>query len=231
MRITDLEKKIGDFCLQISNLNIEEGLIHGFVGGNGCGKTTLAKLIMGILPADSGVIDFKGLMPTDMTMASQRPYLLHASVYENIVYPLRIRKIKIDEKEVDELLELCGLLGKKSQYARSLSSGERQKVSLIRAMIFKPKLIIIDETLSNLDMESAQLFEKMILDHQKENPQTFILISHQLPHLHKMCDHVHFFSNGMHVESGTADDVFMKSKNEIVRNYMKTQVIEMRGND
>jgi ABC-type multidrug transport system ATPase subunit len=231
MRITDLEKKIGDFSLKISSLNLEEGVIHGFIGGNGCGKTTLAKLIMRILPADSGVIDFGNLTPTDMTMTSQRPYLLHTSVYENIVYPLRLRKTKIDEKKVDELLLTFGLLGKKNQYAKSLSSGERQKVSLIRALIFNPKLVIIDETLSNLDMESAELFEQMILDLQKENPRTFILISHQLPHLYKMCDHVHFFSKGRLVESGTAEKIFLTSKNEIVRNYMKTQLIEMRGND
>lgn len=231
MRITDLEKKIGDFSLKISSLNLEEGVIHGFIGGNGCGKTTLAKLLMGILPADGGVIDFGNLTPTDMTMTSQRPYLLHTSVYENIVYPLRLRKTKINEKKVDELLLTFGLLGKKNQYAKSLSSGERQKVSLIRALIFNPKLVIIDETLSNLDMESAELFEQMILDLQKENPRTFILISHQLPHLYKMCDHVHFFSKGRLVESGTADEIFLTSKNEIVRNYMKTQVIEMRGND
>jgi len=231
MRITDVEKKIGDFSLRITSLNIEEGMVHGFVGGNGCGKTTLAKLIMGILSLDAGVIDFGNLTPMDMTMTSQRPYLLHASVYENIVYPLRLRKTKIDEQEVDELLMVCGLFGKKNQYARSLSSGERQKVSLIRALIFKPKLVIIDETLSNLDMEGVLLFEKMILDIQRVNPQTFILISHQLPHLHKMCDHIHFFSNGELVESGTAEDIFLRSKNEIVRNYMKTQMIEMRGND
>lgn len=231
MRITDLEKKIGDFSLKISSLNLEEGVIHGFIGGNGCGKTTLAKLIMGILPVDGGVIDFGNFTPTDMTMTSQRPYLLHTSVYENIVYPLRLRKTKIDEKKVDELLLTFGLLGKKNQYAKSLSSGERQKVSLIRALIFNPKLVIIDETLSNLDMESAELFEQMILDLQKENPRTFILISHQLPHLYKMCDYVHFFSKGRLVESGTADEIFLTSKNEIVRNYMKTQVIEMRGND
>lgn len=229
MKITDLEKRIGDFALQIPSLNIEEGAVHGFVGGNGSGKTTLAKLIMGILPLDRGMIDFGELTPMEMTMTSQRPYLLHASVYENIIYPLKIRRAKIEEKVVDELLELCGLLGKKNQYARSLSSGERQKVSLIRALIFNPKLVIIDETLSNLDMESVELFEEMIIQIQRENPRTFILISHQLPHLYKMCDHVHFFSNGRLVESGTADEIFLKSKNEIVRNFLKTQMIEMRG--
>jgi len=231
MKITDLEKTIGDFSLQISNFNLEEGNIHGFVGNNGCGKTTLAKLIMGILPADGGVINLGNLTPLDMTMTSQRPYLLHMSVYDNIIYPLKIRKTKIDEKRIDELLLLCGLLGKKNQYARSLSSGERQKVSLIRALIFDPKLIIIDETLSNLDMESVQLFEKMILDMQFLKPVTWIMISHQLAHIYKMCDKVHFFSNGRLVESGTADEIFLNSQNETIRSYMKTHMIEMRGND
>ena len=169
-------------------------------------------------------------MPFEMTMTSQRPYLLHNSVYENIIYPLKIRKRDIDDKRIDEMLELCGLEGKKNQYARSLSSGERQKVSLIRAMIFNPKLIIIDETFSNMDMDSVQLFEKLILDNQMHNPVTFIMISHQLAHMYKMCDYVHFFSGGKLVESGTSDEILLKSKHEIIRNYMKTQLLEMREN-
>ena len=230
MKITDLKKKTGDFTLEIEDLTIHEGAIHGFVGGNGCGKTTLAKLIMGILPADAGRIDLMNLTPLEMTMTSQRPYLLHMSVYENIIYPLRIRKWKTDEKRIDEMLERCGLLDKKNQYARSLSSGERQKVSLIRALIFNPKLIIIDETFSNMDMESVQLFEKMILDQQMNDPVTFIMISHQLAHIYKMCDHVHFFSKGKLLESGTADDIFLRSENEIIRSFMDSQMIEKRGN-
>ena len=93
MKIIDVEKKIGDFRLQIDQFEIEEGEIHGFIGSNGSGKTTLAKIIMDVLKPDKGKIDYGNLKMTDITMTSQRPYLLHDTVYENIVYPLKIRKI------------------------------------------------------------------------------------------------------------------------------------------
>ena len=105
MRITDLRKKIGKTDLYIEDLKIESGLIHGLVGPNGCGKTTLLKLIMGIVPPDSGTIDYEGLSMTDMTMMSQRPYLMHKSVYDNIVYPLKIRGEHISRDEVEALME------------------------------------------------------------------------------------------------------------------------------
>ena len=229
MRITNLKKKMGDFTLDIKDLTIKEGAIHGFIGGNGCGKTTLAKLIMGIIEADSGHMDMAHLTNLQMTMTSQRPYLMHTSVYENIIYPLKIRKLPIDQEQVDQLLQCCGLLEKKNQYARSLSSGERQKVSLIRALIFNPKLVIIDETFSNMDMDSVQLFEEMILKIHQEEPITWIMISHQLAHMYKMCDYIHFFAKGNLLDSGTTEDIFLKSKNEIIRRYMETQMIEKRG--
>lgn len=80
MRITELRKKIGRMELYVPDLHIESGRIHGLTGHNGCGKTTLLKIIMGITAPDSGTIDFEGLRPTDITMTSQRPYLMHASV-------------------------------------------------------------------------------------------------------------------------------------------------------
>ena len=94
MRITDLEKQVGDFSLHIKDLEIEEGHIYGFIGGNGSGKTTAAKLIMDILKPDKGKISYEGMELKDITMTAQRPYLLHSSVYENLIYPLKIRKRK-----------------------------------------------------------------------------------------------------------------------------------------
>ena len=196
MRITDLRKKIGNTDLHIPELYIEHGKIHGLVGPNGCGKTTLLKIIMGITPADSGSIDYEGLAPSDITMMSQRPYLMHASVYDNIIYPLKIRGADINENKIDELLERTGLLPQKTQYAGSLSSGERQKLSFLRAIVFHPSLILMDETLSNLDTDSEKLFKEMIREQQKEDGSTWLIVSHQWDEMNSLFDEVHHMEKG-----------------------------------
>ena len=196
MRITELRKKVGKTDLYIEDLKIESGMIHGLVGPNGCGKTTLLKLIMGITEPDSGTVDLEGLEPTDITMMSQRPYLMHANVYDNIVYPLKIMGEKIDVKKIDELLERVGLLDIKDQYAGSLSSGERQKLSFLRAIVFKPKMILMDETLSNLDQESEALFKEMILERHREDGSTWLIVSHQWDEMNDLFDRVHHMEKG-----------------------------------
>ena len=164
MKITDLKVSAGSFTLSIPAAEFAPGKIHGIVGHNGSGKTILLKTVMGILTPDCGQIDYEGLTPQEITLMSQRPYLLHGSVYENLIYPLKLRGINPDAPEmvaeINRLLERVGLLDLKKQYARSLSSGERQKLSFLRAVIFKPKFVMMDETLSNMDPES----EGQILD-------------------------------------------------------------------
>jgi len=196
MRITDLEKNMGSFRLEIDHLYIEPGKIHGLVGHNGCGKTILLKLIMGILKPDRGTIDKEGLSERDMTMMSQRPYLLHESVYQNLIYPLKIRKMKVDEAKIDSLLERAGLLAQKNQYALSLSSGERQKLSFLRAIIFEPEFIIMDETLSNMDPESEKIILDMIMEIQRRKPVTWLIVNHQLEQKQGLCDVIHYMEKG-----------------------------------
>lgn len=229
MIITNLEKKLGDFHLSIVELKIKPGLIHGFIGGNGCGKTTLCKIIMGIYEADSGKIDYEGLEAGSITMTAQRPYFINGSVYDNICYPLKLRKIKPDEEEIDSWLGRLGLLDKKYQYARSLSSGEQQKVSMLRALIFRPSLIMVDETLSNLDPENVEFFEELILNMQKEKPVTWIIISHRLALIYKLCNEVHFMKKGRLIESGKTHSVLFQSDNEDIRRFVKNEVIVEEG--
>lgn len=196
MIITDLHKNLGSFSLDIDDLRIEHGLVHGLAGHNGCGKTVLLKLIMGIMAADRGVIDTEGISRMEMTMMSQRPYMLSSSVYENIVYPLKLRKVIPDENEIDHLLERTGLYAQKKQYAGSLSSGERQKLSFIRAIIFKPRFIIMDETLSNLDPDSEAEIVSIIKEIQKKDPVTWLIVSHGRDVREELCDVIHYMKKG-----------------------------------
>lgn len=196
MRITDLSKTEGDFTLQIDRMELAPGKIHGLVGHNGSGKTILLKCIMGILTPDRGTIDYEGLTPQDITLMSQRPYLLHASVYDNLVYPLKVRGQRPDEKEMDYLLERVGLLAQKNQYARSLSSGERQKLSFLRAIVFGPKFVMMDETLSNMDPDSEAVILDLIRQTQDERPITWLIVNHQLEQKKELCDVMHRMEKG-----------------------------------
>ncbi|MBR2028377.1 MAG: ABC transporter ATP-binding protein [Oscillospiraceae bacterium] len=229
MKITDLKKQQGSFLLNVKNAQFEAGKVHGIIGANGSGKTTLSKIIMGTLPYDSGSIDYEGLTDRDITMTGQRPYLMHTSVYNNLIYPLKVRNRRIDENLVDYWLEKAGLQDKKKQYALSLSSGEQQKLSFIRALIFKPKLVIVDETLSNLDPDSADLFERLILEQQQKDPITWITISHQLVHIRKICDMVHFMEKGNIIEKATPQEMFVNPTNPSVIKYLASTEVSFKG--
>ena len=224
MKISNLKVEVADFTLDIPSLELEQGVFHAFVGPNGCGKSTLAKAIMNMIPNDS--IDLEGLGSFDVMLAPQRPYLLHESVIENILYPLKIRKTKVDEEELNSLLDVFNLKDKKNQYARSLSSGEQQKVSIIRCLLCHPKYLIIDEALSNLDSESVTMVESLL---KNEKDMTLILISHQITQVLNICDKVHFLDKGRVIESGNCKEVLLHSSNEVISKYMHSQVIFSEG--
>ncbi len=199
MKLVGIEKKIGDFQLAIDSLEFAAGKIHGLVGHNGAGKSILLKIIMGLIRPDAGHIDYAGLAMDEITLMTQTPYLLHRSVYENVIYPLKIRGVKIDahrEKEIDALLARAGMLSHKEQYALSLSSGERQKLSFLRAVIFEPRLIMMDETLSNLDPDSEKTIIEMIKEIQAARRATWIIVSHQLESKEGLCDFIHRLEGG-----------------------------------
>ncbi|GMO42191.1 MAG: dipeptide/oligopeptide/nickel ABC transporter ATP-binding protein [Treponemataceae bacterium] len=225
LKITGLKKTLGGFSLDIESLVIEKPGIYGLIGPNGSGKTTAAKLITGVIPKDEGVIDFAGLAPRDITMLPQKPYMIAGTVYDNLTYPLKIRNARPDRDVCEEMLKKAGLWEKRAQQAGSLSSGERQKLAFMRALIFEPKFVIADEAFVDLDIDSLDMAESLILERQRRSPVTWLIISHQLPHVKRLCEYV-FFMNGGRLEArGSAEDILLRPHNLHVIKYLRHEIL------
>lgn len=204
VEIENLTKRYGDrTVLNIDNLILEEGKITGITGPNGSGKTTLLNIIGGIDAEYNGNVYYNGKSldnetKRNMTYLFQKPYLFRRSVYENIAYPLKLRnyandKIKNLTNAIMENLEIEDL---KDLKAHKLSGGESQKVALARALVFKPKLLLLDEPTSNIDPESIKILEREILRFNKETNATIIIITHNMEQTKRLCHKVVSLSNG-----------------------------------
>jgi len=221
MKIFNISKQYGDFLLKIDNLSLPKGNIFGFIGHNGCGKTTLSKIISGISMPDSGNIDYADIDKKGITFVPKKPYMLHSSVFNNLVYPLKLRKIKYDGKLIDYYLGLANLSHMRNKYARDLSSGETQKLGMIRAFIFNPKVIIIDESLSNMDIKSQVVFEEHIQELNKTKNTTFIVISHDLSIIKRLCNSIYFLEKGKIICNGSKDEVFQNNTNSVLAEFLQ----------
>jgi len=202
--IKDIKKQFGNkVALDIKELNIKQGQITGLIGPNGAGKSTLLRIIAGLDKDFSGYIKYNDQGLSDeiykkMTLVTQKPYLFKRTVYENISYPLKIRKmdkknIRILTEEIMTKLEISKLRNKK---AHLLSGGESQKVSLARALVFEPRLLLLDEPTSNIDPESIKIMEREILRFNRHKKITIIIVTHNLEQAKRLCDKTIYMEKG-----------------------------------
>jgi len=222
MTLTGIEKKQGNFSLRIEKLTIPGPGIYGLIGPNGSGKSTLARLMAGLLSLDRGSINTGNLEPRDITLITRKPYMMNDTVYNNLVYPLRLRKTEPDKNLIMNYLDKMGFSGRAKQKARSLSSGEQQKLAFLRAVIFKPALIIADEAMTAMDIDSLDIFENMLLEeHRKEN-STWIIISHQMPHIRRLCGHIFFVNHGKIEAEGNTEEMLLRPSNPHLKQYLRS---------
>jgi ABC-type glutathione transport system ATPase component len=113
-----------------------------------------------------------------------------------------------------------GLLERKKQKARALSSGEQQRLAFIRALIFKPRLIIADEAVTAMDMEGLSLFEEMIKATQESDPITWLIISHHISHVRRLADYLFFIYQGKIEAEGPAEELFANPSCQNLRRYL-----------
>jgi tungstate transport system ATP-binding protein len=163
-----------DPVLDLADLEIRSGGVTVLIGPNGSGKTTLLKLLNGLLPLSSGRIFYRGQPLNPQTIAGLRresvlvhqdPYLFDGSVYGNVSYGLRVLRTPAPKarKSVAEALQRVGLGGFEHRKARRLSGGERQRVAIARALALDPKVLLLDEPTANVDVDSIDLLERLIL--------------------------------------------------------------------
>ena len=170
------------------NLEIKQGELVSFLGPSGCGKTTTLNMIAGFLDVDGGKIVVDGkpvhLLPPnkrEMGMVFQNYALFpHMTVFDNVAYGLKLRKVSKREIEnrVTEALEMVRLSGYEKRFPKELSGGQQQRVSLARALVIKPKVLLLDEPLSNLDAKLRQEMREEIVEIQKRIGITTIFVTH-----------------------------------------------------
>lgn len=204
IKIENLKKQYGDkVVLDIKDLEIESGKITGITGPNGCGKTTLLNIIGGIDRDYEGRITYNSKILENeirhnMTYVFQKPYLFRRSVYDNIIYPLKIRKydkIKIKKllKETIKNLDIEELMELK---AHKLSGGESQKVALARSLIFNPEILLLDEPTSNIDPEYINTLEREILRFHERTKGTIVIVTHNIEQSKRLCHNIINFDSG-----------------------------------
>lgn len=195
--IKELSKTYSDqMNLKIDNFVFESNKVYGLVGKNGVGKTTLLKILANLDHHYKGQVIYDEEktqnIQSQITYLAPNSYLLNRTVYDNIAYPLQLRKMSSDVifQNVNEVIDQLGIEKLLNINARQISSGEKQKVALARALIFKPKLLLLDEPTANIDTQMSKIIENKLKAYKKQNECTIIYVSHQIDDLMFLCDRV-----------------------------------------
>jgi peptide/nickel transport system ATP-binding protein len=214
------------------SLDVGEGEILALVGASGSGKSTLARAVAGLNPLHTGTIELPDGRPQ---MVFQDPYNSLNPAYTIrwlLEEPLRLAGVN-DEKErkkrVDEMMELVHLdktLG--DRYPSQLSGGQRQRVCIGSALMQKPKLLIADEPVSALDVTIQVEILSLLKRLQRELGLAVLFISHDLRTVWQLCDRVAIMKDGLIVDQGDVDEIYLHSQSEYTKQLLQAACIVRR---
>lgn len=219
-------------------LSLEEGKCLGIIGESGSGKSTLGRIITGIEKADSGVVEFEGKnihqkenrnVKNDVSVVFQNyvssvnpKFSVAQIIAEPLIISSQVNKSKIDKKKIDEevkkMIKIVGLSEEfLERFPHELSGGQLQRVCIARAIVTKPKFILLDEAVSSLDVSTQVEILDLLQKLKKEYNLSYVFITHDLLTITYICDSVIFFKDGKIEEK--IDDI--RNLKNIKKDYSK----------
>ena len=220
----------GKPVLKPFDLTVEAGELFFLLGPSGCGKSTLLRILAGLLKPDSGKIFFNDTDVTDFAPEKRQAAMVfqsyalwpHLTVFENVAFGLRAARepARVIKEEVAKALEIVQLTDFADRKVPSLSGGQQQRVALARALAVRPRVLLLDEPLSNLD---ARLRDEMRVEIRrivKERGLTALYVTHDRREALSMADRIAVLNQGILQQTGTPEEVYGKPANRFVATFL-----------
>lgn len=231
---TDLGQRLnGRDVLKNINLRIDRGEVVALIGPTGSGKTTLLRLLDLIDTPSQGKIYFDGTDVTEsaghrlearrrMAFVLQKPMVFNTSVYDNVAYGLRWRRMSRDDirNRLDDVLEMVDLADFRKRNARMLSGGEVQRVAIARAIATEPEVLLLDEPTANLDPVSTTRIEELVTDIIQRYHTTIVMATHDMSQGQRLADRVGMLLDGEILQTGGWQEAFNFPRNREMANFV-----------
>ena len=220
----------GQLILRDINFELEAGKFYTLLGASGSGKSTILNIIAGLTDATTGDIYLDNERINDVpinqrdvhTVFQNYALLPHKNIFDNIAFPLKIRKVDKAqiEKRVLEALKMVRLTGFENRRIQKLSGGQRQRVAIARAIVNQPKVVLLDEPLSALDLKLRTEMQYELRALQQKLGITFVFVTHDQEEALAMSDWIFIINDGEIVQSGTPVDIYDEPINRFVANFI-----------
>ncbi len=221
------------------SFELEEGKFYTLLGPSGCGKTTILRLIAGFMEPTQGDIYFDGQLVNNIpanerqvnTVFQDYALFPHLNVFENVAFGLRIKKVNNKEvtERVLEALKFVSLAGFENREITEMSGGQRQRVAIARAIVNDPKVILLDEPLSALDLKLRSEMQYELRELQQRLGKTFVFVTHDQEEALAMSDEIFVMNEGKIQQSGTPLDIYDEPINRFVADFIgESNIVEGR---
>ena len=231
IEIKNVSKSFGEKCiLNNVSISVKRGEFLTLLGPSGCGKTTLLRILAGFGTADSGEILINGKDITDMppherpvnTVFQRYALFPHLDVYENIAFGLKLQKVPTDEidKKVRRVLKMVSMTDYEDRDVESLSGGQQQRVAIARAIVNEPKVLLLDEPLSALDLKMRKDMQIELKEMHKKLGITFIYVTHDQEEALTLSDTIVVLDDGNIQQIGTPTDIYNEPQNSFVADFI-----------